>query len=371
MIELREGDSLALLKEMADESVDVVVTSPPYYKMRDYGAEGQLGQEESFSEYIENLAAVFAEVYRVLKKSGSLWVNIDDVYATKNADGVKRQSLMCLPDRLKIRLLDVGFLCRNEIIWHKPNAMPSSAKSRFNNDYEKMYFFTKSADYYFETQYEPFRSKVQPGAGRKSAGSGKYLSDGQEKSVRQGMAKSRGTKIIEVRKQLPPQDIFVDFMRARTNADQICECVGLKRSKVEHWFRRDRSGFSYPSVEDWNTIKFLVDDFSQEFSEIDYGITAVDYETDDIMKNADKGRIKRSVWSVNTKPFKGCHFAPYPEELVTPPIKACCPPGGVVLDPFLGSGTTGVVAKKLKANFIGMDVNGEYIELARQRIAGG
>ena len=361
-----QGDVMEVLKQLPNESVDMCITSPPYWNLRDYNHEGQLGNESNFKEYIDKLINVYREVYRVLKKEGSNWVNIGDVYSSNNRIGVKKQSLIGIPDRFKIAMIDEGWLCRNEVIWHKPNAMPSSAKTRFNNDYEKMFFFTKDDLYYFKTQYEEMKTKKTEGI--KSKKESKYLSVEQESSVRQGMNRERGNKIIEVRKHLPSQEEFVNFMRARSNINIICENTNIKRSTVEHWFRRDVKGFSYPKVEDWNEIKYLLDDFSEEFSKIDFGLTHIDYETDDINKNTDKGRVKRAVWSINTKGFKGCHFAPYPEKLIETPIKACCPEGGIVLDIFMGSGTTGVVAKKQNKNYIGIELNKEYIEIAKERI---
>ena len=357
---LLQGDCLEVMKGLPDKSVDCVITSPPYFNLRDYEVEGQLGQEKSVDEYISNLVHVFSEVYRILKDEGGCFVNIDDVYM--------KQSLACIPDKFKIKMCENGWICRNEIIWHKPNAMPSSAKSRFNNDYEKMFFFTKKQKYFFNTQYEPFKSTVAKNTTTQKAG--KYKSTEQEASVRQGMNKSRGLKLIYLRKNLPSQEEFVQFMRSRTTIDDIVENSDLKRSKVEHWFRKDKTGFSYPSIEDWNSIKWLVDDWSEAFVAIDAKLTDVTVETDDILKNSQNGRIKRAVWSINTKPFKGYHYAPFPEELVRIPILACTDEGGTVLDPFMGSGTTGVVAKKLKRNFIGIELNADYIEIAKDRIEG-
>lgn len=360
---IANGDCLELLKQLPDSCVDMCITSPPYFNLRDYGVNGQIGSECDSSSYIDNLIAVFNEVRRVLKDNGSCWVNIDDVYSD--------QSLLCIPDRFKIKMTENGWLCRNEIIWHKPNAMPSSAKTRFNTDFEKMFFFTKRKKYFFQTQYEPLKSAVpKKNAGRKNS-TGKYESTEQEASVRQGMTKKRGEKVIFVRKELPKQEEFVSFMRSRTDTDSIVENSTLKRSKVEHWFRRDQSGFAYPSVEDWNEIKWLLDDWSDEFKDIDQRLTSVTIETDDILKNSHKGRIKRAVWSINTKPFKGYHYAAYPEELVKTPILACTSEGGIVLDPFSGSGTTAVVAKKLGRNYIGMDLNKDYVDLANKRLNEG
>lgn len=354
------GDSLEVMKTLPGQSVDMIITSPPYFNLRDYGVPGQIGCESSVDTYIDRLVAVFDEAQRVLKDSGSCWVNIADSYSD--------QALSCIPDRFKIAMSERGWICRNEIIWHKPNAMPSSAKTRFNNDYEKLFFFTKRKKYFFQTQYEPMKSKPPESPARKNAGTGKYKSSEQEASVRQGMNKKRGEKTVVLRKNLPDQDTFVNFLRKRVTVDDLAENSHLKRSKIEHWFRKDQSGFAYPSVEDWNSIKWLLDDWSEEFSCMDEKLTDVVVETDSILKNAHKGRLKRAVWSINTKPFGGSHFAPFPEELVKTPILACSPEGGLVLDPFLGSGTTAVVAKKLKRHYVGIELNPGYAEVAEQRI---
>lgn len=352
-------DCLEGLKQLPDKCIDMVITSPPYFNLRNYGTIGEIGSETDYNDYINNLIDIFTEIHRVLKDGGSCWVNIDDVY--------NNQSLLGLPDRFKIKMIESGWKCRNEIIWHKPNAMPSSAKNRFNNDYEKLFFFTKKNKYFFETQYEPLKSSV-PKTQRKTQSNGKYKDIEQETTVRQGMNKARGQKLVFLRKNLPTQKEFVEFMRNKTTAEQIAENSNLKRSKIDHWFRRDEGGFAFPSAEDWNCIKWLVDDCSNEFREIDKKLNDITVETDDILKNVDKGRIKRAVWSINTKAFKGCHYAPYPERLIETPIKACCPINGIVLDPFMGSGTTAIVATKNKCNFIGFELSKEYCEIAEQRL---
>lgn len=357
---IEQGDCLSLLKGLPDKCIDMVITSPPYFNLRDYGTIGEIGSEADYNDYIDNLITVFSEVHRVLKDSGSCWVNIDDVY--------NKQSLLGIPDRFKIKMIDSGWICRNEIIWHKPNAMPSSAKSRFNRDYEKLFFFVKRNKYYFKTQYEPLKSVVVAKTKKGSTQNSKYQNTEQEASVRQGMNKKRGQKLVFLRKNLPTQNEFVEFMRSRTTAEKISQNSNLKRSKIDHWFRRDEVGFAFPSAEDWNSIKWLVDDWSKEFKKIDNQLNDITIETDDILKNADKGRIKRTVWSINTKPFKGCHYAPYPTELIETPIKSCCPEDGVVLDPFIGSGTTAVVAAKNNRKFIGFELSKEYCEMARKRL---
>lgn len=348
-------DGMRLLK---DKSIDLIVTSPPYFNLRDYGVAGQIGQESTVDLYIERLMEVFDEGFRVLKDEGSCWVNIDDVY--------EKQSLIAIPDRFKIRMLDHGWILRNEIIWQKPNAMPSSAKNRFNGDFEKFFFFTKRRKYKFHTQYEPLKSAIPKKTANR--GAGKYKNAEQEASVRQGMNKSRGEKLVFLRKNLPNQEQFVSFLRSHTTIDDIVENSALSKSKVEHWFRRDTTGFSFPSVEDWNSIKWLVDDWSEEFRTIDQQLNDVTVETDDISKNLSNGRIMRAVWQINTKPFKGCHYAPYPCELVKTPIMACTSEGDIVLDPFIGSGTTAEVALKYNRNYIGFEINKEYCDVANARI---
>lgn len=361
MVQIIAGDALDVLEKMDSESVDMCITSPPYFNLRDYGVDGQIGNEETAEKYIHRLVKIFNQVKRVLKKDGSLWVNLDDVYQNKG--------LMCIPDMFKIEMVKNEWICRNEIIWHKPNAMPSSAKTRYNNDYEKLFFFTKSKDYYFKTQYEPFRSEIHNTSS--AVGAGKYESIEQESSVRQGMNKKRGCKIIEVRKELPSQEMFVEYMRKSIDAETLSHLSGLSKSKVEHWFRRDKGGFSYPSIEDWKVVREFVDDWSIAFMQIDEGLLKVSYETDDIMKHTENGRIKRSVWDINTKAFKGLHYAPFPKELVRSPIDATCREKGTVLDVFCGSGTVGVVALEQGKNFIGIDLNPKYCEIAKERIEKG
>lgn len=367
MIELNKiynMDCLEGLKQLPDKCVDMVITSPPYFNLRDYGTVGEIGSENNYNDYIDNLITIFSEVHRVLKDSGSCWVNIDDVY--------NKQSLLGIPDRFKIKMLDRGWICRNEVIWHKPNAMPSSAKTRFNGDYEKLFFFVKRNKYYFKTQYEPLKSVVAKNtttvAKNTTVANSKYKNVEQEATVRQGMNKKRGQKLVFLRKNLPTQKTFVEFMRSRTTPEQIVKNSNLNRSKIEHWFRRDESGFSFPSVEDWNAIKWIVDDCSKKFNEIDKQLNDITIETDDILKNVNEGRIKRTVWSINTKPFKGCHYAPYPEELIETPIKACCPINGIVVDPFIGSGTTAVTAIKNNCNFIGFELSKAHCEIANKRV---
>ena len=183
MIKIMHGNSLEVLKTLEDESIDCVVTSPPYWQIRDYGVSGQIGLESDVNEFLEKLIDVFDEIYRVLKKTGTLFVNMGDTYSNVNAKvaggtnnkrhgkdngyktvprktNIKRKSKMMIPERLAIKMIESGWILRNEIIWHKPNILPESVNDRFTNDFEKVFFFSKEQKYYFKKQYEPYSDKT-------------------------------------------------------------------------------------------------------------------------------------------------------------------------------------------------------------------
>jgi DNA modification methylase len=311
MNKIIQGDCLEKLKELEDNSIDCVVTSPPYWALRDYGVDGQIGLESNPQEYINNLCNIFDEIKRVLKKDGTCWVNIGDTYggSGKGATGYSSKStlrggnindnekyrkvakeswnfnkapktkgdvsksLCQIPSRFAIEMANRGWILRNKIIWHKPNAMPSSVKDRFTVDFEEVFFFVKNKNYYFETQFEP---TVEPYSEKRS--------------------KRPETSLMKA-----------DYIKGKAG------------------------NFTYNKLRP-------------------------------------QGRNKRTVWSINTKPLKEAHFATYPETLVEPMIKAGCPKGGVVLDPFFGAGTTGLVAKKQCKNYIGIELNPKYIKIANERI---
>lgn len=279
-----QGNTLDVLKSFPSESIDMCITSPPYWNMRDYGVEGQLGLEYTTEEFIDNLYNIFHEVKRVLKNEGGLWINIRDTYSKGiKRCGVKNKSLCMIPERLIIKLLSDGWILRNDIIWHKPNAMPDSCKNRFTVDYEHLYFLTKiDKGYYFKTQYEPFTSIS---------------------TNRQG--------IIENNQDSKRQQL-IDSKMVRHGAE------GSTLNNPSKW--------------------------------------------------SEKGRIKRTTWSISTKPYKEAHFATFPTELINTPIDANCPPNGIVLDIFMGSGTVGVVAKQQGKHYIGIELNKEYIDIANKRI---
>lgn len=293
------GDAVEGLKTLPDGCVDMCVTSPPYYGLRDYGVEGQIGLEETPDGYIQKLVEVFREVKRVMKDDGTLWVNIGDTYngnkkgntetvkhvaiagkqdfEKKLWTGAKNKDLIGIPWMLAFALRADGWYLRQDIIWHKPNPMPESVTDRCTKSHEYIFLLSKSDRYYFDS--EAIKEESKWGAIDKRANLGRIAYDGK---------------------------------------------------------RRDGGAKTTLAQESFVTV------------------------TDT--------RNKRDVWSVATKPYSGAHFATYPEELIKPCILAGCPIGGVVLDPFFGAGTTGVVAKKLERYYIGTELNPEYAELAKNRI---
>ncbi len=303
MIEILHGDALEKIKLLKDKSVDCVVTSPPYWQLRDYGVAGQIGLEDTVEEYIEKLVNIFDECWRVLKDTGTVFINMGDTYSnvnskfisgsnnknyyiddqkakTRKKSYIRRKSKMMIPEKFAIKMIEKGWILRNEIIWHKPNVVPEAVQDRFTNDFEKIYFFTKNEKYFFEKQYEAFSEKTL------TAFKDGIMPTGKKKML--GAGESR-TGMREINKP-------------------------------------------------WRAI----------YNE--------------------KGRNMRSIWKIATKGIPEGHFATFPDELVKRCILSGCPESGIVLDPFLGSGTTLKVAKQLNRNGVGIELKREYIEIARKRI---
>ncbi len=411
MIKILQGNCIDKIKELKDNSIDCVVSSPPYFGLRDYGVDGQFGLEKTYQDYLTNTVKVFETFKPKLKDTATIWWNVGDSYSsglrksttnqslrggkdygvtrTPVQNGIKEKDLLMIPNRVAIALQDAGWYIRSEIIWHKPNPMPESVRDRPTNCHEKIWLITKSKKYYYDADSirEPLAStsltrlnqdiKNQKGStrgngGMKSNGNmkavfGKYQTDENEKKHRQGMSKTRGTKLVETRPKLPSQKEFVNYLRNKTTLIDLVENTNIKKTTIEHWFRNDEVGFAFPSVDDWNKIKDLINDWTDEFNNIDYGLTYIETHLDEI-KNNPIGRNKRNVWTVTTKPCKEAHFATFPKDLIEPCIKAGCPEGGIVLDPFGGSGTTGIVASQNNRNAILIELNKDYIDIANKRI---
>ena len=284
------GDVRQRLKDIPDNTVQACITSPPYWGLRDYGHDGQIGLEQSPAEYVAEMVAVFEEVRRVLKDDGVLWLNLGDSYVgtgskgnykdpkyaegrngqtvalNNKVEGLKSKDLVGIPWRVAFALQEAGWWLRQDIIWHKPNPMPEPVTDRCTKAHEYLFMLTKSSRYYFDN--EPLKEPAI------------YAGD------------NRG---------------------ARTDSRR-----GSKMNSMS-------------------------------------GITG---ET----------RNKRSVWTINTKPFKGAHFAVMPETLCEPPILATSRENDLILDPFTGSGTVATVALRHKRNYIGIELNPEYVQIAVNRI---
>ena len=294
-----QGNCIEVLKDFPDGSVDCVVTSPPYWGLRDYGVGEQLGLEETPEEFVSNLVKVFSEVKRVLKSSGTVWLNLGDSYSQSGDLGIggsdkqrsnngsnlvkrynnsklKPKNLVGIPWRVAFALQADGWYLRQDIIWHKPNPMPESVQDRCTKSHEYIFLLTKSPKYF----YDPDAIK--------------------EKSVDKESYSGRRKRVLNNKYQQTTGHL---------------NTTGVPEGKT--------------------------------------------YE----MRN------KRSVWTITTKPYKEAHFATYPIELPTYCIKAGCPEGGIVLDPFFGSGTTGLAAQEQSRRWVGIELNPEYIEIAKRRLS--
>ncbi len=270
------ADALTQLEQFPDQLVDIIVTSPPYYRQRNYPDRTQLGQESTPQAYIDRLVKIFGEARRVLRDTGSIWVVLGDKYS--------RGGLLGMPWRFALALCDNGWILRSDIIWHKPNAMPSPVKTRPTTDHEYVFMLTKQNDYYYNAD-----------------------------AIRE------------------PHVTFTEKSRMRGGRG--------------HFFKRDGTPENGKNGGNNNLHDARWD---QAFHP--------------------RGRNKRTVWSVPLSKFRQAHFAVFPEELVETAILAACPSAGVVLDPFLGSGTTAIVARKLGRKFIGIDCVEEYCQMARRRL---
>lgn len=258
-----QGDALTVLRRLPSRSVRCVITSPPYWGLRDYGIDKQIGLESTFPEFLHRLVEVFSEVKRVITDDGTLWINIGDSYTSGNRkwraadkknpargmdirpdtpEGLKPKDLIGVPWHLAFALQADGWYLRSDIIWHKPNAMPESVKDRPSRSHEYIFLFSKSERYFYDWE-----------------SSRELLSDG-------------------------------DF------------------------------------------------------------------------------RNRRSVWSVNTKPFADAHFATFPPDLIRPCVRASTEAGDFVLDPFFGAGTVGLVCQQENRKFIGIELNPKYVEIASNRL---
>jgi len=373
-----QGDILDILKQMPSDFVDCIITSPPYWGLRNYGVEGQIGLEKTLEEYLEKLLSITTELKRVLKKSGVMFWNHGDCYCSQPAgntmrnrlgynekrksDGLwvrvgirnegaianskgrtnkkdfgnyQQKCLMLQNWRLILRMIDEqGWLLRNTIVWYKPNAMPSSVKDRFANKYEPVFMLVKNKKYWFDLDAVRIPHNPYPN--------------------KRGFANETEYRIwIRSQKQYDlsgtsPTQKWADSpkfnYRVRDAEKKSEQCPQFKASKEE------------------------IERYKKETGKIKGGGANLNlpYFTNP------KGKNPGDVWEISTHPcpkdFRGVHFAMFPEKLIEPMVLAGCPKEGIVLDPFMGSGTTSVVAKKLGRKFIGIELNKDYCAIAEARI---
>ncbi|PIG25463.1 DNA methylase [Janthinobacterium sp. 35] len=378
-IKILIGDVREQLRTLAADSVHCCVTSPPYWGLRDYGIDGQIGLEASPAEFIGVMVDVFEEVRRVLRPDGTCWINMGDSYATgagkvntapgggtqgerwtgvRGDDkapargpmtqpnrmpqpGLKPKDLCMMPHRLAIALQAAGWWVRQDIVWSKPNPMPESMRDRCTKSHEYIFLLTKSEKYYFDQDAicEPV-----------SAGTHARLSQDVLRQV--GSARANGG--------------------AKTNGmmNPVARGVGVRFGHGTDSTARQRGRVKSMAAD-------VIDTSAN--ARMGHGSGWRKLETDDsgIKNNASfdqamaimpATRNKRSVWTMVTQSFKEAHFATFPTELPETCIKAGCPPGGTVLDPFFGAGTTGLVADRLQRDCIGIELNPAYAEIARKRI---
>ena len=309
---LHVGDARAVLAGMPEGSANCIVTSPPYWGKRDYGVAGQYGHEDSPAAYVATMREVFGEARRVLADDGTCWLNLGDSYSasgggatgmhaylgehltTHRAAGLHTKNLLGLPWRVAFALQDDGWIVRNAIVWHKPNAMPESVRDRLSCRHELVFLLAKSPGYWFDL--DPIREPHKT-----------------------------------VRRHEP-----------LTTRGQRTHPPGHPPDRT----RRPKYGPDTPEV-----------------------TTARRYGSRRHSRGHPNGRNPGDVWSIPTRPYRGPHFAAYPIDLPLRCIAAGCKPGGVVLDPFTGSGTTGLAAIQLGRRFTGIDLSAEFARLAAERIA--
>ena len=378
-----QGDCVEVIKTFPEESIDMVMFSPPYWGLRDYGVKGQIGIENHPNQYIAKMVGVCKELRRVLKKSGSMYIVLGDTYygggahhspksmgkhatpkvlakykttkelyglkviranreAEKSEPWLKPKQKMMIPARVAIALQDDGWTLRNDIIWHKPNHMPSSVKDRLTSSYEHIFHFAKARKYYYnldairvphKTADELFTRKTKP-FGKK--GSPSYRNAPVNESY---------------------HGKFDGFAEESENFGSPRARTQRKTGKNNpHRMRKEKDKYIPLDPDRPN-------DLSHPKGKNPSDVVGAKFRI------GDGYRQGMDFWSVNTKPFKGAHFAVYPEAICEKPIKSSCPQNGIVLDLMCGSGATLVKAKKLGRRYIGIELNPEYVEIAKKRLS--
>jgi DNA modification methylase len=376
------GDCRAELAKLADQSVNCVVTSPPYFGLRDYGVEGQIGLEKTPDVYVAELVWVFREVRRKLRDDGTLWLNLGDSYAgswgaqsrgnttgerssnrqggsmlsarqiqahpkstgtgsLKNTPGLKPKDLMGVPWRVAFALQADGWYLRQDIIWSKPNPMPESVQDRCTKAHEYVFLLSKSPRYYYDAEAiaEPIAAST-------------VARLAQDVEAQEGSHRVPG-KTNGAMKAAPPRfggNKYGDDDSEQSRTKSGNPYLGPKQAAGKGNAKTFRGGGVYTGGKSFDNS------------------SSAERDSNGNAPNESGVRNARSVWNIATQPFSEAHFATFPPELAERCIKAGCPEGGTVLDPFGGAGTTGLVADRLQRNAILIELNPAYADIARNRI---
>ena len=322
------GDALEILRQLPDQSIDVAMTSPPYWGKRQYAEEG-IGLEKDYRDYIKNLCIIFFEIRRVLKDTGSLWLNIGDSYKSKQ--------LLGIPWRVAFELTDnQSWILRNEIIWNKVKGGPDNSKDKLGNVHEQIFHFVKKAKGYFydsdAIRSKPSQSKVVNGAIVSAT----------------GVSGVRYKRQIELSTELTPKE--------KKNAIDALNAIldEIRQGNLSD-FRMIIRGQQRTTHSDSKRVSGRAKEL------IDKGFYFLKYHPN--------GSKPRDVWEILPEDThkREKHYAAYPEDLCKIPLIATCPKDGIVLDPFAGTGTTMLVAKQLGLKSVGLELSEEYIQIAAER----
>ena len=361
-------DVFSALKKIPNRSISIVVTSPPYWNLRDYQDKNQIGNENDPQEYVDKLIAIGNEILRILKDDGAYFLNVGDTYVDKN--------LQMIPQKIAIGMQSNGWLLRNQIIWYKPDHMPSPVKKRFTNTYEPIFFFTKNdweKKVYFDIDKIRIPHKTNNNQQLKLFDK-KY--NGKFKNQDKNIGASPGGRIsVNGEKYTIKRKIDVSIAeiacflkkhleKKKLTISKLVKTLGEKeyQHKCSHWFRKD-AGASYPSINDWWKLKKILQ-FEDRY---DKQMTT-EYKELQVVKNHPNGKNPGDLFVCNTAKSHYKHFAMFPKEIPELAILSCCPDDGIVLDPFAGSGTTGIVAKQLNKKSILIDIQNNFIEIMKDRI---
>ncbi len=383
------GDVLDKIREIGDGTIDTVVTSPPYWGLRDYGEPGQWGLEPDFHDYLEKLRMLMLELRRVLKDTGSAWINLGDTYASGGGEA-KEQSFnrasgrttdqpnnppkaayrkimpkcrMGIPERFYVNCIDDGWTARNHIPWIKPNAMPSSVKDRLTNTWESIFFLAKKSHYYFNLDairikattdgYKSFNRRVRDtmnGSLEEREGEIAHLASDKEQD--QWRPKKKSYLLDDFGQ--PTHGIH------ERRADGKMDWPELERGNHQP---EGRSYFGTGSdigkhMKEADAKRLGAD---KQFNERKYEARAEGGDHSDCM-NDPRGKNPGDVLNISVKAYSEAHFATFPIELPLFCLKATCPPNGMVLDPFFGSGTVGMAAEQLGLNWCGIELKADYVD---------